>query len=421
MILVIPSILLPVASTYVFYERHWKSVARNMISSFTGEVVMVTEHMKSQYNRSESSQYIRDLERNLGFNVRFTNGIIKEPINKSVEATLVPLMEQLKIRLAVPFRLYYENTNKDMIWIDIQIDDYAIMSIGTTTKRISNPTTYIYVLFMGVTAFILFFIAAIFTRNQIRSISKLSEAMSSYGTKMSVGNYKPSGAKEVRLAGENFLKMRHSIKKHMDQRTQMLAAISHDLRTPLTRMHLALAMLEKGNHVEDLKRDIEEMQHMINEYLAFAKGEGGEQKQSVIMADFIDNIVSRYKNYGSNITYACRYQGALMLKERALTRCILNLIDNALRYGEAAHVELSGDAHHCMIAIDDNGPGIPVEERDKIFTPFYRVDSSRNQNMAGVGLGMAITKDIVSSHGGTIALQESVMMGGLRVIIQLPA
>ena len=277
---------------------------------------------------------------------------------------------------------------------------------------------------MAATSIILFFIAVIFTKNQIRSITNLSNAMARYGKKMELLNFKPSGAKEERLAGESFLRMRESIDKHVNQKTEMLAGISHDLRTPLTRMNLELALIEGLYDVSELLNDIKEMEHMIDEYLAFARGEEGEEKQPINVKELLDTIIQRYKNYDEEVLLDAKEDCVVALKQKGFTRCLSNLIDNALRYGGMAKLYLSVETNEnqteCVIMVDDNGPGIPEEEREKIFNPFYRIDESRNSDTGGVGLGMAITRDIVKEHAGAIILSESPDLGGLRVIIRVP-
>lgn len=421
MILVIPSILLPVVSAYVFYARHWKSVNRNMISSLVGEVVMVTDVFKLP--EEEALLHYDKVYKNLGLNVRLFKGDLPEQYQ--VNQQLQELTFNLEARLSYPFHITFLEEDDNKILIKIQIDYDKILALHVSKKRIANPTTSIYVLFMATASVILFLIAVIFTKNQIRSIANLSKAMERYGQAMEIRNFKPSGAKEVRLAGENFLKMRESIFKHVNQKTEMLAGISHDLRTPLTRMNLELALIEGMYDVTELKNDIQEMEYMIDEYLSFARGEEGEEKHLVDMKELLGKIIERYKNYEEEVSFLAKETCSIALKEKGFIRCFSNLIDNALRYGGMAkiYMELQGSSSkmkECVIMVDDNGPGIAEEEREKIFNPFYRIDGSRNSDTGGVGLGMAITRDIITAHGGSIILTESPDLGGLRVIIRLP-
>jgi len=268
---------------------------------------------------------------------------------------------------------------------------------------------------------VLFAIAIIFMRNQIRPIRRLAIAARSFGMGRGSSEIKPSGAKEVRQATQAFRQMRERISRQFAQRTEMLAGVSHDLRTPLTRMKLQIEMLERTPETKELQDDIQEMERMIDGYLTFARGEGSESLSKINLTSLIEEIISTERRDGSSINFVnkSKTKKSVTLRPQAIKRAITNLIINSKKYAETVRVELEYNLEHAIITIDDNGPGIKPEHRDDVFKAFFRLDPSRNTDTGGTGLGLTIAKDIIQSHGGDLLLSEA-SLGGLRATIKLP-
>ncbi|MFV0294811.1 MAG: ATP-binding protein, partial [Hyphomicrobiaceae bacterium] len=266
-------------------------------------------------------------------------------------------------------------------------------------------------------------VAIMFLRNQIRPILRLAEAADAFGKGRPVpDDFRPRGAREVRQASEAFMDMRERITQHVDQRTTMLAGVSHDLRTVLTRLRLQLAFLGDGEEVQAMKGDLREMQHMLEEYLAFAKGDGGELATPTEVTPLIEEIISETQHLGVSMTLKINRRRRTMvvpLKRNAMKRAITNLVSNAARFGDNIQIRVATERDWLRIEIEDDGPGIPAAERENVFRPFYRLDHARNQDEGNSGLGLAIARDIARGHGGNVTLGES-SMGGLKAIIRVP-
>jgi two-component system osmolarity sensor histidine kinase EnvZ len=287
-------------------------------------------------------------------------------------------------------------------------------------RRLNSPTTTVFILWMTGSALVLFAIALLFMRNQIRSIRRLAVAADSFGKGRDVPNFKPEGASEVRQAAAAFLVMRERIQRALRQRTEMLAGVSHDLRTPLTRMKLALAMLGDGSEIDELRDDVAEMETMIDAYLAFARGEGTEPVQPCDLTRLLGEVVVGARRAGGRVELEAPDALTLPLRINGFKRCLTNLLGNSRRYASRAWLSARRiNPAVIEIMLDDDGPGIPEAAREDVFKPFFRLDSSRNCETGGTGLGLAIARDVVRSHGGEITLDDS-PQGGLRAIIRLP-
>ncbi len=256
-------------------------------------------------------------------------------------------------------------------------------------------------------------------RNMVKPIRKLAEAADALGKGRDVPDFKPYGAREVRRAAAAFLIMRDRLKRQMQQRTEMLAGVSHDLRTPLTRMKLQLALLGHKPEAADLAADVSEMEQMVEEYLAFARGEGSEQAVPVDVPEMLEDIVETAQRHGGKVTLTAKDPIRLTLRPNGFRRCITNLIANAARFGQHVQLQAAHKSHFVEITVDDDGPGVPEDKREDVFRPFYRLDHDRNRGTGGAGLGLTIARDVVRGHGGNIALANS-PLGGLRVVIRLP-
>ncbi|MDP6121612.1 MAG: ATP-binding protein, partial [Rhodospirillales bacterium] len=289
----------------------------------------------------------------------------------------------------------------------------------TPRKRLFSSTTFIFVLWMVGTSMILFGVATIFMRNQVKPIRRLALAADDFGKGREVPSFKPEGAAEVRRAASAFIAMRARIQRQITQRTETLAGVSHDLRTPLTRMKLQLELLGEGEGLGALKGDVVEMERMLEGYLAFARGEGGEAPRPERLDTLLDDVVAQARRKGGVIDLHTEGEITVALMAAAFKRCVTNLVDNAIRYADHVSVRAGKRGAAIEVTIDDDGPGIPADKWDDVFKPFYRVETSRNPVTGGVGLGLTIALGVMRNHGGDIELGDS-PNGGLRVRLVLP-
>ena len=301
--------------------------------------------------------------------------------------------------------------------------DHAILRFVAQRGQAYASNSHIFLMWMVGTSVVLLTVAILFLRNQIRPILRLAEAADAFGKGRPVPNdFRPRGAREVRQASQAFLEMRDRIRHHVEQRTTMLAGVSHDLRTVLTRFKLELALLGDTREMQALKTDVNEMQHMLEDYMAFAKGDGGEEAESTDVGELLGEVQEDTEHLGTPIEVRMREpkrELVLPLKRQAFKRAVTNLVTNAARFGDCVIIRAAADNAWLRIEVDDDGPGVPPAERDNVFRPFYRLDHARNQHAGNSGLGLAIARDIARSHGGDIALGVS-SMGGLRATMRVP-
>jgi two-component system osmolarity sensor histidine kinase EnvZ len=328
------------------------------------------------------------------------------------------LTKALRERLPYPFAIDTDAPD-EMVRIDVQLAE-GVLQVLVPRQRLFSSTTYIFIMWMVGSSIVLFGVATIFMRNQVRPIRRLARAADSFGKGRDVPGFRPEGATEVRLAAAAFLQMRSRIKRQIGQRTEMLAGVSHDLRTPLTRMKLQLALLGDSREVDNLASDVTEMEKMVEGYLAFARGEGAEQPLRANLGELLHDIVAQMdRESGGKIDLHLEQKLVLPLRLEAIRRCLANLIGNAQSHAEHVKVSAGRRKNIVEIMIDDDGPGIPEAERDDVFKPFYRLDRSRSPDTAGTGLGLAIARDVARGHGGDIALEDA-PGGGLRARLWLP-
>jgi two-component system osmolarity sensor histidine kinase EnvZ len=351
-------------------------------------------------------------------------GDLPEPRPKPFFALLDrALSDEIRRQVQRPFWI---DTVGESRHVEIRVkDDNAILRFVATRSQTYASNSHIFLLWMIGSSVILLTVAILFLRNQIRPILRLAEAADAFGKGRRVPeDFRPRGAREVRQAAVAFLEMRDRIKTHVEQRTTMLAGVSHDLRTVLTRFKLELALLDEAPEVRALQSDVREMQSMLEDYLAFAKGDGGEESAPTNLRELLQEIQDEVQVYGMPVDLKIRKRReeiVLPLKRQAFKRAITNLVSNAMRHGDQVLIRAAVEGQWVRIEVDDDGPGIPPSERANVFKPFYRLDNSRNQDEGntGTGLGLAIARDIAKSHGGDIKLGES-SMGGLRAIISVP-
>lgn len=415
-IIIVPNIIMQLVAVFIFFERHWDGVSKHMASSLVDDYSLVVT-LVNQAEIEEVENVLKTISNNLAMKAQFEQNNTLRSNSKKMPSELFNVQQHLLRRLPYPFTLNY-NENKDISFV-AEIDN-GTLTIITSRKRLINPSTYVFVAWIIITSLVLLTIAILFARTQIRSIRHLSMVAGQFGRGQDIGDFKPSGALEVRRAGNAFLMMKSRINRQIQQRTEMLSGVSHDLKTPLTRMKLQLAMMEENEDVKALQVDASEMERMLNEYLDFAKSREKGPISEINMSDLIRSVVAGYRHHHDRIDLTLSIYGHIIGNASSLRRAMTNLIDNGLRYG--SHVWVSGeinDDDNIIITVEDNGPGIPASKRKEVFQPFYRIDSSRNLDNVGTGLGLSITKDSIVSHGGSIILDES-DKGGLKAIITLP-
>jgi two-component system, OmpR family, osmolarity sensor histidine kinase EnvZ len=397
-ILITPVVLLQILVAGVILERYLDNLTKVLAQSLSDEIGLLI----NIYERSNRSNAALDDIRNLALeklqmNFNYVRGTdLPSPISISPFSPFdVKLNTYLKL-----------DANRKFI---ARVDADRAYAVAT-------PLLF---LFMILSTAALTAIAVIFMRNQINPILELTRAAQAFGKGREVKAFKPDGATEVRLAGQAFLDMKRRIARHVEQRTTMLAGVSHDLRTILTRFKLELAALGDDKRAKPLREDVNEMQHMLEDYMAFVRGDGGEQAMEMAVPQAVQSVVNSFGREGTGIEVAPLPEIELLLKPNAFRRLMTNIVGNAVRYGK--HVKISGETRdeRLWIYVDDNGPGIPADKRDDVFRPFVRLDVSRNLDKTGTGLGLAIALDIAQAHGGDIVLEDS-PLGGLRVAVKIP-
>jgi len=418
LIIVTPLILLQLVSATIFFQNHWSKVGRRLALGVTGEISMVIETMRHTQDLDKRATLFKQAFSTLQLNIHFKPGEVIKDTARLGEAILVnQLTGALNETINKPHRIDAASQD-NFVHIQIQLPE-GVLFVTVPRKRLFSTTTYVFVMMMVGTSMLLFSVAMIFMRNQVRPIRRLAQAADDFGKGRDSPSFKPEGAAEVRRAASAFMSMRNRIKRQIQQRTDMLAGVSHDLRTPLTRMKLQLEMMNNIEGVSNLKTDVADMEHMLEEYLAFVRGEGGEKAAKTNLSDMLFEIATQARRKGGVIDLHCEGDINAAVKANALKRAITNIVDNAVRYGGNTSVRAGLRGETVEIIIDDDGPGIPNNKRDDVFKPFVRLDASRNSGTGGVGLGMTIARDAMRSHGGEITLEDA-PGGGLRVRLSLP-
>jgi two-component system osmolarity sensor histidine kinase EnvZ len=419
LIIVAPLILLQIITTWVFFDRHWDTVTRRLAASIAGDIAMVIDGLRRDPSPENQRALFTTALVHTNLRIRLEPGAILDNAPRGLPLNLLErrLYQALQERVNLPFEVAWHDEREEVL-IRVQLAD-AVLDVGTPSKRLFSSTTYIFILWMVGSSLILFAVATLFMRNQVRPIRRLAHAVDSFGKGREVSEFKPEGATEVRQAAAAFDLMRQRILRQIRQRTEMLAGVSHDLRTPLTRMKLQLAMLGKGPEVEALQDDVEEMERMVEGYLAFARGDDAERVVQTDLGGLLRDAVEAARRQGVNVALDSNGVVNVPLRPVAFRRCVGNLIANASRYGSNVQVGMAPADHGVEITIDDDGPGIPPNLREDVFKPFFRLESSRNPETGGVGLGLSIARDVVRRHGGELTLDDA-PAGGLRARIRLP-
>ncbi len=415
LIVLVPLVLLQAVTFSIFYGGHLDFISRRLSSSVAGEIAQTIELM-TRYPEDRALTFSTALRR-FELPMRLLPGAELQPdprinIPGPMDDDLAAALEEKVHR---PYTMDWSSDSRAVL-VRIQLAS-GVLEVETPRKRLYPSTIYFFVLWVGGTSLILFGIAALFLRNQVRAIRRLAVAAEAFGMGRDQGPIRPEGATEVRQAATAFNRMQARIQRFLAQRTEMLAGVSHDLRTPLTRLRLALAVLPKTPEIEtdiaDMTADVSEMERMISGYLAFARGEGAEQAQPIDLAAMLEDIAGAARRSGADVALDGPARLTLNLRPDAARRAVTNLVDNARRHASRVHLSLQPQGRNVSVLVDDDGPGIAPDRRESVFKPF----ESGADN--GTGLGLTIARDIARAHGGDILLEES-PLGGLRARMRLP-
>ena len=417
LIVATPIILLPIIITIVFFDSLWIKANKVMTRSLVSEILTLYDVYKNP--EMGQKQTIIDLyNKNFDFIISLkTNEVFPE---KKSERWYSPIDRSLRRELKSAFEENYffdTTTYKELIEVKIKYTD-GFIQIFFPRKRIAPTSARIFALWITLPGILLIMISIIFLKNQTRPIVNLAKAAESFGKGEFIKGFRPSGAKEIRQAAYEFDKMRKRITIHLNQRSEMLSGISHDLRTPLTRLKLQLALLKQQDLAKKMSDDIEEMEKMLNEYLEFSRHQKNEETEIINLNDLVKDLVKKYDK--KEIDFSIEGGLQINIRPNSIKRCISNLLDNGLSYGKKIKISAQKTVSNISLFVDDDGPGIPENEYQNVMKPFYRIDKSRGQNKSGVGLGLSIANDIIRSHGGSISLMKA-PLGGLRVKISFPS
>ena len=416
LIVAVPVIVIQLIITIVFFDSLWIKTNQGMTRALVNEVKTFIEvYQNDAYDKNEITSLFsvyQDLNIEFIKNNKFDYSYDERwfsPIDRT-------LRRELKSRFGLGMYWFSTTNYKELIDLRIKFQD-GYFKFLVPKDRLTSSSARIFGLWITVPAFVMIIISLIFLKNQTRPITALAKAAEKFGKGEEIEEFKPSGASEIRQAGFEFDRMRKRILRHLNQRSEMLSGISHDLRTPLTRMKLQTAFIKDKDISNKLVDDINEMEKMLNEYLQFTSSTYLEKDELFNLSELLNELIRKYNNQkiSKSIIERVYFNG----RKNLINRCINNLIDNALKYGENISIELSKKDTNLFIKIEDDGPGIPKEEYDNVFKPFYKIDKGRSDSKSSVGLGLSIASDIIRSHGGNIKLEKS-KLNGLEVRIFLP-
>jgi two-component system osmolarity sensor histidine kinase EnvZ len=420
LIIVLPVLVMQVAVTWAFFDMHWQTVTARLSDGLAGDIAWAAETWRDDPTPANLAVLSERAQKSLSLSIALQEGAtLPEEARRGPIGVIDRTLERaLATRLDQPF---WFDTTRYPAYVDIRVQQpQGVLRVIAPRERAVATQAHIFVLWLTIATVLLMSVAILFIRNQVRAIERLAEAAEAFGRGEASEQFKPHGAREVRAAANAFLAMRERIQRHIDQRTALLASVSHDLRTPLTRLRLELALAPPFKRAGAMQGDLDEMEHMIDEYLAFARGEAGEAAQTVSVPDMLGAAADDARRAGAGVEVVAPADLTATLRPLAFKRALTNLAANAAAHGE--HVRLSArslPSGGLEVAVEDDGPGIPEDMHEEAFHPFSRLDASRNQNSKGVGLGLAIARDVARGHGGDITLERS-DMGGLRALIRLP-
>jgi two-component system osmolarity sensor histidine kinase EnvZ len=420
LIILMPVVLLQAFVAFVFMERHYQTVTARLSAAVVADIAAIIDIMATYPQSSDHAEIVRIAKERLGLTIAIL------PPNPLPPPTEKPFFSQLDLTLSREIthqikRPFWVDTvaRSRIVEIRIQLPD-KVLQVFARRSQTNASNSLIFIGWMVATSVVLLTISILFLRNQIRPITRLAAAAEAFGKGRAVAPLKPRGAREVRAATIAFQDMQGRIERQIEQRTAMLAGVSHDLRTILTRFRLQLALLGDSPDIEASKRDVDDMNRMLEGYLAFARGDSGEDAMPTDIDLLLRDLAKEFRVPGHKVTASFTGDPMVKLKPQAFKRCLANLVGNACRHAENVAIDGNHAEGSLMITIDDDGPGVPVEEYEAIFRPFYRLDNARNIDESGTGLGLSITRDIARSHGGDVVLSAS-PLGGLRATVTIPA
>jgi len=421
-IIIAPIVLLESVVAFSFMERHWNAVTRRLSEKTAGEIAAIIDFYQN-YSADDDYRSLIDMAHNrLSLSVQILPaGNLpaqrRKPFFDLLDRTLTG---ELAERIKQPFWIDTIGRSKH---VEIRVKmDHAVLRVVARRSQTYASNSHIFLVWMVGSSLVLLTVAILFLRNQIRPILRLADAADSFGKgRPTPEDFRPRGAREVRQAAFAFMEMRDRIEKHVEQRTTMLAGVSHDLRTILTRFRLQLAMLGETVEADALRSDVQEMQAMLADYMAFAKGAEGQEAAPTDVRDLFEEIrdEAAHLECPIEVIFKCRRKLVVPLRRHAIKRAINNLVTNAARYAGQIRIAVSQDRRWLRIEVEDDGPGIPASKREEVFRPFYRLDAARNQDIVNTGLGLSIARDITRAHGGDIWLEDSTL-GGLKAVVRLP-
>ncbi|MGO4563992.1 ATP-binding protein [Rhizobium sp. 2YAF20] len=420
LIIIIPMVLLQAVVAAVFMERHWQMVTQRLSMATTRDIAAIIDIIQTYPQDADYTQVTRIANDKLDLSISIEpGGDLPPPRAKPFFSILDGILsDEIREQIDLPFWVDTVGDSK-LVEIRVKLPDKVLRVFARRSQTYAS-NTQIFIFWMLGTSLVLIGIAVLFLRGQIRPIQALARAAESFGKGQRLENFLPRGADEVRRAGLAFILMRERIERQIEQRTAMLSGVSHDLRTVLTRFKLQLALVGDNPDLAGLNEDVEDMQSMLEGYMAFARGEAEEDVGKVTLSDIFDRLEADFTMHGKKLTYAIEGENTVAVRPNAFTRLVTNLASNARRYADTLKIDAKHSAKWLTLVFDDDGPGIPPAYRDDVFKPFFRLDEARNLDNSGTGLGLAIARDIARSHGGNVTLGDS-PMGGLRATIRIPA
>ncbi len=419
LIIIAPMVILQSVVAFVFMERHWNLVTQRLSAGVVQDIAALIDVQRGYPQDADHAQIRRIAQERLGLVVDFLPVSEMPPPGPKPFFSLLDQALSIELRKQIARPFWIDTVGKSaLVEIRIQLDN-AVMRVFARRNAAYASNSEIFLFWMVGTSAVLLAVAIGFLRNQIRPILRLADAAESFGKGRDVPNFRPRGAREVRRAAQAFIEMKGRVERSIEQRTTMLAGVSHDLRTILTRFKLELALIGDSPEVEAMKKDIDEMSRMLEAYLAFARGDFGEQSAPTDMAAFLEELKGDAERNGHASSVVFHGPPVVTVRPAAFKRCLANLVSNAARHASSISITGHRDHRWLTVTVDDDGPGIPIALREEVFKPFLRLDDARNQDEGGTGLGLAIARDIARSHGGDIALGDS-PLGGLRATVRVP-
>lgn len=424
LIIITPMIVLQAMVAWIFYERHWDSVSAHMAFGVAGEMALIIDQMRLDPKPENREWLFNTSMRHLGLEAEYAEGAkLVSPItranfderNFSLKDRM--LARNLAKRLWYPFTIDTETIPRKF-QVAVELPE-GVIRLTTRDERLYSLTLDVFIFGMMATSVVVLFIAILFLRNQVRPIRWLASAAERFGKGQDAPDFRPSGAAEVRQAARNLLEMKHRMTRQVEERSEMLAGVSHDLRAPLTRMKLQLAMLGETEEIEALRGDVDDMQRMVDDYLAFARGQDQEPAEPLDFNALIREIGEDIERQDATVEIETIGDLSMIGRPNGLKRCLTNLAENSRRFAGRISLRAERRVNQIFVQIDDDGPGIPADRRREMFRPFTRMDTARGPDSTGAGLGLAIARDVVRQHGGDIRLLDS-PMGGLRVELRIP-